>query len=335
MLYIKRSLLVLLSLFFGASAYAQEGLPVYMDYFADNLYLLHPSMAGASSVDKIRLTARAQWFDNSRSPSLQTLSYNGRVGERSGIGVIVFNDKNGYHSQLGGYLTYAHHIELNSSAFRQLSFGVSAGGVDSRLDERYFDPSIYDPIIAGIMQSTSYFNADIGFSYNSDHLSLHATVKNLLYQNRDLYTKDFESNNLRRYILGAGYVIPLANDDWVLEPSVLFQLVDKTEEKHVDANFKAYKEMDFGRLWFGLSYRQSFDGAKYLKDNSVKTQKLNYITPVLGLDIGNFMAAYTYSYQTGSIVFDNGGYHQITIGYNFGDGWGRGSRLRCLNPSVR
>src|SRR5690625_1508627 len=93
-------------------AYGQEGVPVYMDYFADNLYLLHPSMAGASSSNKIRLTARQQWFDHSKAPNLQTLSYNGRVGESSGVGVIVFNDQNGYDSHIGGCLTFSRHLMI-------------------------------------------------------------------------------------------------------------------------------------------------------------------------------------------------------------------------------
>ncbi len=48
----------------------------------------------------------------------------------------------------------------------QLSFGLSAGLIQSRLDETNFDPNDFDPIIAGIIQSTGYFNVDAGVSYN-------------------------------------------------------------------------------------------------------------------------------------------------------------------------
>jgi len=47
----------------GATLHAQDGLPVYHDYFADNLYLLHPSMAGASSYGNLRITARQRRLD--------------------------------------------------------------------------------------------------------------------------------------------------------------------------------------------------------------------------------------------------------------------------------
>src|SRR4051812_20032865 len=91
-------------------SFSQEGVAVYSDYLSDNYYLLHPSMAGAANCAKLRLTARQQWFGQEDAPALQTLSFNGRVGEQSGIGAIVYNDKNGYHSQKGFKLTYAHHI---------------------------------------------------------------------------------------------------------------------------------------------------------------------------------------------------------------------------------
>lgn len=315
--------------------YGQDGIPVYMDYFADNLYLLHPSMAGASSSDKIRLTARQQWFDHDRAPNLQTISYNGRVGEFSGIGAIVFNDRNGYHSQVGGYLTYAHHLLLgrSNSDLNQLSFGLNAGMIQSRFDESYFDPTIYDPVIGGIVQSSSYFNVDIGASYNLDNLSIHLTVKNLLFQNRNMYSDRYESNNQRRYIGSVAYTITPDRSQWMYEPSVMFQLVERTQEKFADINFKVYRKVDFGRIWGGLSYRQSFEGAEYKRGNEVETQKLQYFTPVLGINKGSFMFAYTYSFQTGNILFDDGGYHQLTLGYNFGEN-SRSRRYQCDCPAV-
>ena len=77
---------------------AQEVIPTYSDYLMDNLYLLYPSMAGASNYNQIRLTARQQWFDVDNAPNLQTLSVNGRLGDKIGLGSIFFRDENGYFS---------------------------------------------------------------------------------------------------------------------------------------------------------------------------------------------------------------------------------------------
>lgn len=312
-------LAIIMLAMFCQPLFAQDGIPLYSDYFADNLYILHPSMAGAANSGQIRLTARQQWFDQSNAPSLQTLSANMRVGDKSGIGVIAFNDKNGFHSQTGAYLTYAHHLMFSRSEvdLNQLSFGLSAGLVQSRLDETQFDLSDFDPVIAGIMQSSSYFNVDVGASYNFLDFSAHFTVKNIIFQNRDIYTKDIESNNQRRYLLSAAYSFGGYSSKWSYEPSFLLQYMERTEEGGFDVNFKAYREMDFGQVWGGLSYRRSLDGAEYRDGGSVASQKLQYISPVLGLNLNRFMVAYTYSYQLGDIKFDNGGYHQITLGYDF------------------
>ena len=88
---IKKVYLVLFVLL-SQVTYSQDGIPVYSDYLSDNLYLLHPSMAGAASSNQIRLTARKQWFDQNEAPNMQTLNFNARIGERSGLGGIFFND---------------------------------------------------------------------------------------------------------------------------------------------------------------------------------------------------------------------------------------------------
>ncbi|PIX10054.1 MAG: hypothetical protein COZ75_03630 [Flavobacteriaceae bacterium CG_4_8_14_3_um_filter_34_10] len=301
---------------------AQDGIPVYSDYFADNLYLIHPAMAGASSYGKLRLTARQQWFDQDEAPNVQTLSYHTRLGDRSGIGAIVFNDKNGYHSQTGMYLTYAHHIMFSRSKYdlNQLSFGMTAGFIQSKLDETNFDLTDFDPVIAGIIQSTSYFNVDAGVSYNFLDFSGHFTVKNLLFQNRNIFTDEIESNNQRTYLVSGAYGIASAYGDWTYEPSFLFQWKERTGEQSIDLNVKAFRSMDFGSVWGGVSYRRSFDGAEFLDGVSISDQKLQNITPVIGINYNKFVFAYTYSYQIGNVKFDTGGFHQITLGYNFLDG---------------
>lgn len=297
-------------------SYSQEGVPVYLDYFADNYYLVYPSMAGVGNGVKVRATARKQWFDQNEAPNLQTLNAHGRIGEKSGIGAIFYNDQNGYHSQKGFYLTYAHHLRFSRSNLdlNQLSFGLSVGVIQSELDESSFDPTDFDPIIAGIKQSSAYYNIDFGMSYHYLDFYSHFAVKNALFRNRNI-NGDFESNNQRNYLFSLGYVMGGRNP-WTFEPSVLFQLREFTSEKAVDANIKAYRRMDFGKLWGGVSYRTSFDGAEFLNGTQVDSQRLQWLSPIVGVNYKNFMFAYTYTNQFGTTKFDDGGFHQITIGYD-------------------
>lgn len=332
---LKKLSLVVVALMLYPLTHAQEGISVYSDYLSDNLYLLHPSMAGAANCGKVRLTARQQWFGQENAPALQTASMNFGVGERSGIGAILFNDRNGFHSQKGAKLTYAHHIMFsrNEIDLNQLSFGMNAGIIQSQLDERSFTE--FDPIVGGVLQKDSYFNVDVGASYNFLDFSAHFTVKNLLETRRELYS-DFESDNLRKYIFSTAYVFG-DSERLLWEPSLMFQAVEQTKERTIDVNMKVYKELEFGMLWGGLSYRRSFDRTQYFLSDlaagnvNIKEQSLQYITPIIGLNYNQFMFAYTYSYLTGDVNFDNTGFHQITIGINL---FCKREKFQCNCPAI-
>ena len=298
---------------------AQEGLPIYSDYLMDNYYLVFPSMAGVANCAKLRLTARQQWLGQDDAPKLITASVNGRIGDSpSAVGGILYSDKNGYHSQNGAYATYAHHLMFsrNEIDLNMLSFGLSAGFIQYSLDESEFLSAGFDPIIAGIQQSSTNFNIDLGMSYHFINAYLHASVKNLL--KNDGINNDIEiTSNLRRYLFAVGNVFATKRDGFTYEPSILFQYEDGTNETTLDFNFKVYQEFEKSKMYFGISYRQSLDGAEYMDGSGESEQKLRYITPLVGFSYDQFEFAYTYSYQANSIVFNNGGYHMFSLGYNF------------------
>jgi type IX secretion system PorP/SprF family membrane protein len=332
---LKKYCLIAIAALFTQIGTAQEGLPIYSDYLTDNYYLIHPSMAGVANCAKVRLTARAQWFGQDEAPNLQTLSVNSRIGDSpSAVGAIVYNDKNGYHSQTGAYFTYAHHLMFsrNEIDLNMLSFGLSAGFIQYKLDETEFLADGFDPIIAGIEQSATNFNVDVGFSYHFIDFYAHATVKNLLNNDGINFNEQGLSyNNLRTYLVSLGNTFSKYGSPFSFEPSVMFMYRDATQEASFDVNLKAYREMDFGKVWGGLSYRRSLDGAQFQDGSGVSSQKLQYFTPFVGVDYNNFVFAYTYSYQANSVVFNNGGFHQITLGFNFNC---RREKFECNCPAV-
>ncbi len=323
-------------------AFSQEGIPVYADYLSDNLYLVHPSMAGASNANKIRLTARKQWFDVDNAPSTQSANINFRAGDKVGLGGIVYRDENGRFTQTGVFVTFAYHLlfSRDRTDLNMLSFGLSGALIQSNVDERGLDdPADPDPVLRGNLQKDSYFNVDFGMSYNYLDWYLHFTVKNLLptardiFDNTDIGATIRDSNNQRRYIFSVGYVFGLGNGPWSLEPSILYQATDQTEESTIDGNLKVYRRFgELATLWGGLSYRRSFDGAEFSQTGvEIESQKLQYITPFLGINYKKWMVGYTYSHQSNSVVLTNGGFHQLTIGYDFGK---RKERWNCHCPAV-
>lgn len=310
--------------FFVASVLvrAQETLPIYSDYLSDNVYLVHPSAAGIGNCGKIRFTARSQWSGMDDAPSLQTLSAHKRVGENAGVGFILFNDKNGYHSQQGIQGTYAYHLNLGRpEEVNQLSFGLSFMAVNNSVDESTF--IIPDPEISGIIQSENYFNADFSMAYHNKGFFSYFTAKNIVLSARNLYG-DKESFNLRRYLVTLGYYYGKGRS-FQLEPSIMAQSIERTGEKFVDFNMKVYKDIADAQLWAAFSYRRGFDNAT--------TEELNYLTPIVGVNYQKFMVSYTYTKQTGEILFDDAGYHQISLGFNFGCREPRRSGCPNINAS--
>lgn len=330
--------LIILSCFLSQ---AQEGIPVYADYLSDNLYLIHPSMAGAGNANKIRLTARKQWFDVDNAPSTQSANINFRSGDKVGLGGIVYSDENGRFKQTGVYATFAYHLlfSRDRADLNMFSFGLSGAFIQSNVDLRGLDdPFDPDPIILDRIQKDAYFNMDFGVSYNYLEWYAHFTVKNLVPTVRDIFdnTDDpnisiRDSNNQRRYILSTGYTFGIYGP-FSLEPSVMYQLTDQTQESTVDLNLKSYYEMDNALLWAGLSYRRSLDGAEFSQSGiEIETQQLQYFTPFVGVNYKKWMLGYTYSYQSNSVVLSDGGFHQLTLGYDFGK---RKERWNCNCPAV-
>ena len=302
---------------------AQETLPIYSDYLSDNVFLVHPSAAGIGNCGKLRFTARNQWSGIDDAPSLQTLTAHTRFGENIGVGVVLFNDKNGYHSQQGFEGVFAYHINLGRpDDANQLSFALGLMAVNNSVDESSF--VIPDPIISGIVQSESYFNADFSMAYHNKGFFSYFTVKNIMLTARTLYDNFYESLNLRRYLITGGYYFG-EGDGIQFEPSIMGQIIERTGEAFVDFNLKVYKDVANAQLWAAFSYRQGFDNAQ--------TQELQYFTPIIGINYKNFMISYTYTKQTGDILFDDAGYNQITLGFNFGCRTPRNSGCPNINYS--
>ena len=179
------------------------------------------------------------------------------------------------------------------------------------------------------MENTSYFNIDVGMSYVNSKYYAHLTVKNLLFAPDEWYgeTNDnfnSDTRNYKRFVASLGYVF-YTDTPWSFEPSSLFQYSDLTFEKSIDFNFKAYYKLNYGRIWAGLSFRNSLEGAEYIKkyddvtgsEGTLMEQNLQLITPLFGIDYKDFVFSYNYSYQFGDVNFGSGGFHQITIGFNF------------------
>jgi len=302
-----RTLLIFIFLF-SLKGISQETLPIYQDYLSDNVYLVHPSAAGIGNSSKLRFTARQQWAGIPNAPALQTLSFHTRFDEYSnaGYGFVLFNDKNGFHSQKGLQGTYAYHLPMgNGKVFNQLSFGLAFTFVQNQADQRSFSGD-RPGVINQIIESTSYYNADFSVAYHLGGFSSYFTVKNLLLTAKNNLNVQ-EPLDLRNYIVSAGYYF--GEDLFVqFEPSIMLQFRESTGERIADLNIKAYKNFSSTQLWAAVSYRRNFDV------NAVENAQ--FVSPIIGINYDNVMFSYTYTNQMNETVLTASGFHQVSLGIN-------------------
>ncbi len=309
MTYFKKVSILLLVFIMGRTSTisSQETLPIYFDYLSDNIFLIHPASAGIGECGKVRLTARQQWAGLRNSPQLQTLSFHAKPNEYSntGYGFVLFNDRNGYHSQKAIQGSYAYHLYMgNESVFNQLSFGLSFSAVQNQVDQSTF---FNDPVVSQVIESNFYFNADFGLAYHNEGFASYFTVKNILLSAKNNLNSNFESLNLRNYIIGASYFFG-DKEKIEFEPSIMFQFKEQTGEKIGDINLKVYKKFSNIYLWMVASYRKSFESNVF--------GNASYVTPIVGVNYKNYMFSYTFTRQSGDVVFSNANFHQISLGIN-------------------
>ena len=121
-----KKIILLLLLTAGISSYSQElNLPVFTQYLADNPFVVSPTYAGIGDNLRIRANGLTQWVGIRDAPDNQSIYADLRILDRSGIGISLYNDKNGNTRQTGAKISFAHHLTLNYYSKQYLSFGIS------------------------------------------------------------------------------------------------------------------------------------------------------------------------------------------------------------------
>jgi len=292
---------------------AQEfKLSPYTQYLAENPFAISPTFAGINEdYNRIRLSGVSQWVGLKNAPSAQNLSYDVRFNEKSGGGILLYNDKNGATKQIGGQLSYAHHLILDDATEQYLSLGISYKFHHFKIDTENFhngngETSEVDDPIVGAARSTTNHNFEFGalYKYQDFFFSINAT--NILNKKE----KDFDEEEplkLRNYYLYTGYTFLSKNQQYEYEPSIYFKYFESDIRSETHLNFKARKITDDGYMWAGLSGR-------FFPDQSFKPAS---IAPMLGLKKDQFYVAYAFQWNINEASeLNNGGTHLITLGFD-------------------
>ncbi|PIE99767.1 MAG: hypothetical protein CR994_09580 [Maribacter sp.] len=296
-------------------AKAQElTIPQLSQYLADNPFVMSPTYAGIGDHIKIRINGLTQWVGIEDAPDTQSLAADMRIGEKSGIGALLYNDSNGETKQKGARLSFAHHLTLDRYDDEFLSFGLSYNFNQFRIDIEHFDaldPSVTDD------RATTNHNFDVGVMYRYDKFYFSLNASNLLNKDINNFNPVYEPNTLRNYYAYTGYrYTKNKNSRLEIEPSVFFQLFESDGRSVTDINMK-FRWYDFDDYYYaGVTYR-------FLNDQIGDPL---YIAPILGLKKSNFYFGYSYQVILNEILGYSKGTHVITLGLDLFQGI---SNCRC------
>jgi type IX secretion system PorP/SprF family membrane protein len=307
-----QKLIIYLILLVITKSYSQElNLPVFTQYLADNNFVVSPTFAGIGDNLKIRANGLTQWVGIKGAPDNQSLYADFRIADRSGIGLSLYNDRNGNTIQTGAKFSFAHHIILDYYSKQYLSFGISYNINNFKIDINNFNTTYENPTIDPFVtddRRTSNNNFDVGILYRNKGFYFSFNANNILEKKVD-EIRVAEPSLLLNYQIYSGYVFNAPGKSKLeFEPSVYYQMFNSDRRSSTDLNIKVRKyNRNEDYYWAGISYR-------FLNDQFLKP--LN-IGPMVGFKKAIFYFGYAYQVTVNDLSGYNSGTHVITIGLDF------------------
>jgi len=289
-------------------------IPQLSQYLADNPFVMSPAYAGIGDHVKIRINGLTQWVGIKDAPDTQSLAADARIGERSGLGMLLYNDSNGQTKQRGARMSFAHHLTIDRYDDKFLSFGLSYNFNQFRIDIENFDA--LDPNVTDDRATTNH-NFDVAVMYRWDKFYISANASNIIDKDVSAFNPIYEPNALRNYFLYSGYRYKKnKNSNLEIEPSVFFQLFESDGRSVTDFNVK-FRWYDFEDYYYaGLTYR-------FLNDQIGDPL---YVAPLVGLKKNNFYFGYSYQVILNELLGYSTGTHVVTLGVDLFQGV---SNCRC------
>jgi len=267
---------------------------VYTTYYL-NPVLLNPGASGFDDHHSVLLNYRNAWASFPGAPSTGTLSYNGPVGNRIGLGVLAFTDSFGAFNTTKGQVSLSYNLDIPGN---KLGIGISGEIIQHKLDgDAVTNPlvDISDMQIVDRLAGNRYFDATIGFyGIYDDKITYGVSLPSIVSQRLDddsseLIARDFG------LIANIGYKWDFPEKDVVVEPSIYYKQL-MLVPSHIDFNLR-----------LGLLDEKLQMGGTY------STGAENRLGFLIGAYLDNFGVFYAFNSSFNQFQSFNNGSHEISL----------------------
>jgi type IX secretion system PorP/SprF family membrane protein len=315
-------LLLWICLFFGLGSVKGQQDIQFSQYIFNGLSL-NPGYAGYKETLNFTTTYRTQWTGLVGAPTTITTSLDGVAKDKMiGWGISILEDNLGPQTTLSALGSLAYRLRLNERS--RLSFGVSVGMDQYKLDASKLTTISVDPSLAGLISSQIRPDLQFGLFYASEHYFVGLSGLDLLANYSNYGPGYFVIRRNRHYYFHAGAIYRL-NESLSIKPSFLIK-EDLLAPGNIDLNtFLIWNK----KIWLGLSMRTAFNAfnSKALPSDLSSADALSMMVeyfPNPSLRIG-----YSYDYSTSHLQEVSNGSHEISIGYFF-----HSQRYSMLSPRL-
>ena len=271
---------------------------VYTQYFLSP-FLLNPGAAGQNEYSQVLANYRNTWASFPGSPRTITISYDGPIGNRIGLGLIGVTDSYAAFSTSKGGINLSYAIE---SPTNKIGVGIGAEFVQHKLRSEELVGLLVDtrdPQIVNRLDGITFFDASFGVygTYNNTityGITLPSVISQKISGNEGTSADaDFG------YIASLAYRYEVPGKDIVFEPSIYAKQL-MLVPFHVDINARA----DFldEQLTTGLTYSV---GAE---------ERVGFL---IGARVNNLGFYYSYNMSMHQFQQNNNGSHELSLKLRF------------------
>lgn len=152
--------------------------PLINQYY-QNRYFANPAFAGLDEGILLSTAYRQSFTTVTGAPVNQALAVSVALSPKVGLGINIMNDKVGLLRTTLAKASYAYHLPLSSDA-KKLSFGLSAGLANNRIDVSDISSTeANDPAINEFNNRGIELDGDFGMAYTDEALTIQTSLPNI------------------------------------------------------------------------------------------------------------------------------------------------------------